>query len=248
MYQVPHHVAWFDLDYGGNPEGIFTAACPPEALHALENGIYKNILLELFKQILKPTASAHLDKHVKQWCQYLRQRFLRSFTIKGYPRLLYTSGISKLSDLKADDKLGIIFCIVVAGLQQKGRQIFLKKAKTDNNLYRNIIYVFELMLCYRAWLKRKTYWKYEDDATMYDAQKAIEQLLNDIVKLMPRSEGNAWAIPKIHEQLHIAESINIYGKMYIQDLKSTTTLKIQRNHVSKSNKTNPYLIGNSQTE
>ena len=40
LYQVPHFVAWFDLDYGGNPEGIFTAACPPEVLHALENGIY----------------------------------------------------------------------------------------------------------------------------------------------------------------------------------------------------------------
>src|SRR5687767_3572150 len=43
-YQVPHYVAWFDLDYGGNPKGIFTATCLPEALHALENGIYFLVL------------------------------------------------------------------------------------------------------------------------------------------------------------------------------------------------------------
>ena len=51
LYQAPHWIAWFDLDYGGNPEGIFSAACPPEALHALENGIYFHVLQELFKVI-----------------------------------------------------------------------------------------------------------------------------------------------------------------------------------------------------
>ena len=29
LYQAPHWIAWFDLDYRGNPEGIFSAACPP---------------------------------------------------------------------------------------------------------------------------------------------------------------------------------------------------------------------------
>ena len=101
----------------------------------------------------------------------------------------------------------------------------------ENKLYRNIIYVFELMLCYRAWLKHKTYWKYEDDATMYNAQNAIKQLLNNMVKLMPRSEGNAWAIPKIHEQLHIAENINIYGAH-----KNVHTGPQEHNHIENSKK------------
>ena len=47
MYQAQHDNAWFQLDYGGNPEGIFTAACPPEALHALENGIIAHLLSKL---------------------------------------------------------------------------------------------------------------------------------------------------------------------------------------------------------
>ena len=48
LYQNPHQNAWFELDYKGNPEGIFTAACPPEALHALENEIFMHLLKELF--------------------------------------------------------------------------------------------------------------------------------------------------------------------------------------------------------
>ena len=44
IYQAKHWIVWFDLDYGENPKGIFTATCPPEALHALENGIFLHIL------------------------------------------------------------------------------------------------------------------------------------------------------------------------------------------------------------
>ncbi len=70
LYQVPHWVAWFDLDYGGNHEEIFTAACPPEALHALENGIYQHVLEELFNQVIKTTTAAKLDTHIKNWNKY----------------------------------------------------------------------------------------------------------------------------------------------------------------------------------
>jgi len=44
LYQNPAWNPFFDLDYGGSTGGIFTAACPPEALHALENGIMLHAL------------------------------------------------------------------------------------------------------------------------------------------------------------------------------------------------------------
>ena len=50
LFQAPHWIAWFDLNYRGNPEGIFSAACPPEPLHALENGIFQHLLKELFRK------------------------------------------------------------------------------------------------------------------------------------------------------------------------------------------------------
>src|SRR5687768_1993378 len=53
----------------------------------------------------------------------------------------------KLSNLKVDDKVGIILCIVIASIQKTGCNILLSKAKSSDNFHRNIAYVFELMLC-----------------------------------------------------------------------------------------------------
>ena len=69
----------------------------------------------------------------------------------------------------------------------------------------------ELILCYRQWLKLPCYWKHEDTATYHNAQKAIEKLLINIIRLFPRTTGNKWAILKIHEQLHMAENIQFFG-------------------------------------
>ena len=120
MYQAQHWIAWFDLDYGGNPEGIFTAACPPEALHALENGIIQHLLKELFEQILNTKSGGMLDNLCSNWYNYPGQHCMRSYHIDGFPQLLFTNGISTLSNLKADDKVGIMFCVIIVGLQEDG--------------------------------------------------------------------------------------------------------------------------------
>jgi hypothetical protein len=211
LYQAQHWISWFDVDYGGNPEGIFSAACPPEALHALENGIFQHVLNEFFNQVLKSKTRAGVDRLVSSYNEYPGQHYLRSHHIDGYPRLLYTSGISKMSDLKADDKVGIIFCVVIAALQTEGRNLFMSQSNISDSQYRDILYVFELMLCYGAWLKHDTYWKYNDTLQMYNVQKAIEKLLRQIIHLMPRTTGNNWEIAKMHEQLHVAENIYLFG-------------------------------------
>ena len=40
LYQAQYWNPFFEVDYGANPYGIFVAACPPEGLHALEQGIF----------------------------------------------------------------------------------------------------------------------------------------------------------------------------------------------------------------
>jgi hypothetical protein len=76
LYQAQHWIAWFDLDYGGNPEGIFSAACPPEALHALENGLFLYVLEELFKEVFKSAVCVFLDRQVYTWNSYPGQHYL----------------------------------------------------------------------------------------------------------------------------------------------------------------------------
>ena len=95
-----------------------------------------------------------LDDQCLTWNNYPAQHCMQSHHIDGYPRLLFTSGISNLSNLKADDKVGILFCIIVAALQEEGSSIFLEQAGIENKQLMDIIYVFEMILCYRAWLKK----------------------------------------------------------------------------------------------
>ena len=48
------YVAWFDVCFGGDPCGIFSAAMPIEALHSLEGRLIKDVLDILFTEDLKP--------------------------------------------------------------------------------------------------------------------------------------------------------------------------------------------------
>ena len=65
IYQHPHDLAFFHVDYGGEPGGIFTAAMPIEALHCLENGIISHCLHQLFSAdncLLLPKGRQQLTK------------------------------------------------------------------------------------------------------------------------------------------------------------------------------------------
>jgi hypothetical protein len=54
-----------DVSYGGCRFGIFSAACPIEPLHALENGIIPDCLTILFKDKICPALKGELDSLVR---------------------------------------------------------------------------------------------------------------------------------------------------------------------------------------
>ena len=66
LLQSVNYQAFFDVDYGGSSGGVFTAACPPDALHSLENGIVLHCLKQLFEKILGEAARTNLDDIVQQ--------------------------------------------------------------------------------------------------------------------------------------------------------------------------------------
>jgi hypothetical protein len=72
------HNAWFDVSYGGCRFGIFSAACPIEPLHSVENGIIPDCLSILFKDEMRPALKADLDSLVRQLTWLPRQRFASS--------------------------------------------------------------------------------------------------------------------------------------------------------------------------
>lgn len=153
LMQTPNWLAFFDIDYGGSPGGVFTAACPPEALHSLENGLINHCLKELFDRVLSNLAKCHLDAVVQQWILYPKQRHMKNYAAE-FPRLVFSDGVTSITDISAGTKVGILFAIVVAALTKDEWEVFIDHAQMPNKRYYDIIQTFEMLLCYWAWLKK----------------------------------------------------------------------------------------------
>ena len=122
-----YHVqnAWFDVDFGGCPYGIFSAACPVEPLHSLENGLILDCLKVLFDKIKSLKRMTELDRLAKRLTKLPRQKYASNGADKDMPRLLWSDGVTGLTNITANYKVGIMFTIVVISLQFEGFQ-FLK--------------------------------------------------------------------------------------------------------------------------
>jgi hypothetical protein len=71
--------------------------------------------------------------------------------------------------------------------------------------------VFQMLLSYWVWLKRDTYWKRGDKNAKERARTAIRVMLQELIRLWPRSRGQGWELAKIHEQLHVPDDIERNG-------------------------------------
>ena len=190
LMQYPTWQAFYDIDYGGLPGGVFTAACPPEALHSLENGLVLHCLKELFKSVMQPITKAQLDGVVQQWLSYPKQQQMRSY-MDSFPRLLYKDGLSNITDISAGTKMGILFALVVAAQTIDGYNVLQTQKKTSD-CYDNMIKAFEMLLCYWAWLKKEEYWDCHDKDALESAKKAINKTTRKLKVLFPHTEGSQW--------------------------------------------------------
>jgi hypothetical protein len=229
LHQCPSWNPFFNVCYGGSLGGIFTAACPAEALHALENGIIPKSITNVLGGRLKPKATVKLDSACQAWTNLPRQKLMRSSNLPNAPRLLFKDGISTLTNCSAATKVGLLFALVVGSVTRDGKLAF-KRLKEDE--YLDILYSLEMLLCYWAWLKNDHHWLL-DDLDEYEVTKtAIAKMLDTLVTCMPRLKGNGWQIPKMHEQLHVAHNILLFGSH-----KNIHTGPTEKNHIELSKKT-----------
>ena len=107
LYQAQCWNPFFEIDYGSNSSGVFVAACPPEGLHALEQGIFKHLLEEVLGSYLKPEQIVMLDWVVQSWVSKPCQRHLQSSNSNKSPRLMFKDGSSSLKNT-----LGCTFTVI----------------------------------------------------------------------------------------------------------------------------------------
>src|SRR5687768_3336868 len=155
LLQSPNWQAFFDIDYGGVPGGVFTAACPPEALHSLENGIVLHCLKQLYDvKTLGVPAKASLDAIIQKWVNILKQYHIQSYD-GDFSSILLQDGNTTISDIPAGTKMGILFAFVVAAQTNEGYTL-LHQYEATAKRYGDMLSAFEMLLCYWAWLKKKS--------------------------------------------------------------------------------------------
>ena len=72
----------------------------------------------------------------------------------AFPKLLFKDGVTTKSDISAGTKMGILFAFVVAAQTNDGQKILIKHDRTAT-INGDMIQVFEMLLCYWAWLKKE---------------------------------------------------------------------------------------------
>ena len=230
MLQTPNWLAFYNVDYGGSPGGVFTAACPPEALHSLENGLILHCLKELFQAMLSPKVNGRIDAVVKRWANMPKQHPMKGYA-QDFPRLIFFDGLSSISNISASHKVGKLFAYVLAALTKDGREVLLNDIKKPDKEYIDTIQAFEMLLCYWAWLKKDEYWDSDDEEALATAKQSICVLCRQLKSLFPRSIGSNWEVPKFHEQLHVAYNIQLFGAH-----KNIHTGPQEHNHIANAKK------------
>ena len=140
-------------------------------------------LKQLFEEILGRTAKASIDDIVQQWYTYPKQFHMKSY-MAAFPRLLFKDGVTTITDISAGTKMGILFSFVLAAQTNDGQKLLLKHDKTAT-IYGDMIQVFEMLLCYWAWLKKEEYWHRNDSEAFQTAKTAIWVLTNRLQTLFP---------------------------------------------------------------
>jgi hypothetical protein len=173
----------------------------------LKSGIIPYVLEILFKNDLNETSRHNLNVAVKRSLPHLKQG-----GSNGFPRLYFPNGITNLSNLTAEEHVGILFMVYLLMFTNQGKMALQKTPTMTANRIKLYEKVFEKLLIFVSWMSRDTgFWKANDPTAMAAASGSIKALMGFIVENFSRSSAQGWNISKMHELLHVCKFIELYG-------------------------------------
>jgi hypothetical protein len=205
LAQRPTYNCFYDIDCGKDIYGIFSMI-HTEGLHALEVGVMK-YMVEILLTDLPNKQHRVLDKMIKRLNKYPHQH-----GYNGFPRCTWSDGVTTLTQLTGDQRVGKMFSILLVALTLDGEKFFTKHLKGGKKTWENLCYCYSQVLCYWQWLKQDHYWMAGDDEACKVATDSIKTMMRQIKTMWPREEGLAWLLTKIHEAFHVPFDIHRNGK------------------------------------
>ena len=223
LSQRPFYNSLYNIDCGGDPYGVFSMI-HTEGLHAIEVGLIP-YMLEILLDAIPNRKHCRLDKLVKRLVEHPRQH-----GYNGLPRLLWRDGVTTLSYLTGDLKVGKMFAISCLASTLEGETYFTDVLEGGTTTWRKMLYVFQQILCYWAWLKQEHFWKSDDLASCHLATRSIKIMMMQLQALWPRTIGLEWNLTKLHEQFHVPMDIHRHGNH-----SNVHTGPQEHNHISIKN-------------
>ena len=139
--------------------GIF-GATPVETMHAYRKGIIEKVTFLVLENIPAGKKAA-LDYLAVRFHKTHRQTYR-----KAYPSTDFSNGITNLTKISASERLGLVFLFVILAHYDEGWDIFETALdKHTSCTFRDVLNLWECMLCFDSWLNRATFWDIENSST-----------------------------------------------------------------------------------
>ena len=125
---------------------------------------------------------------------------------------MWRDSVTTLSYLTGDLKVGKMFAISYIASTRDGEEYFTNVLEGGTNTWRKMLYVFQQILCYWAWLKQDHYWRADDMVSCNEGTASIKIMMMQLQALWPRQTGLEWNLTKLHEQFHLRMDIHRHGR------------------------------------
>jgi hypothetical protein len=115
--------AFHHVDFGANPGSIY-AATPTDTMHALDEGLIKYVVTLCFNPMsdgMKTTIDNLVEKVLS----------VRSGERKGYPRINFTRGYTRLTMLSANENIGVLLALAILLQLPEGKALIADRFDPD---------------------------------------------------------------------------------------------------------------------
>jgi hypothetical protein len=208
-----HYVrnAFYDLDFGENPGGIHTAT-PIEMLHGLELGWFK-YALKAFFSLLTPTQTKHFDELSKVYSEQHQHQSDRSF-----PRTSFPHGFSNVTRLQGHEYVGCLFLSVLVLSSRPWQFVIARFTRKKQERIKQFLDLFHTLLALHSFTKTKRLprdmFRVYRGETESRASNAIRICVQKFKTVLKRKKGNGTKLTKVHQMLHVAYYIDMFGSAY----------------------------------
>ena len=185
---------FYNINFGGQEYGLL-GCTPPDILHVVRKGIVEWTVKAVLEN-LTAASKAKLDSLALKYYQSHHQSHRKNF-----PKTNFASGFTNLSNIRASEWVGILYLLVILAQSAEGWNIIDHALLNGgNNGIVEVLYVFEMVLCFDAWINQTEYWPSTENNFYADSGKeSIKTMMKDIKTLLPNtSRSQGWKNPKFH--------------------------------------------------